>query len=161
MIKIDKHSGMFTLRATQTIPVSLDQAWEFFSSPANLKVITPPYMGFDITSKELSKKMYPGQIISYKVSPILGIKTNWITEITHVRDKSYFVDEQRFGPYKMWHHEHFFIPVENGTEMQDIISYKLPMSSVSNIFHNSIVRPKLLDIFNFREQKVTEIFGKL
>lgn len=158
MIEIKSHSQIYTLKATSEIPVSLDQAWNFFSTPGNLKIITPPFMGFEITN-DIEGKMHPGQIISYKVSPFKGFKANWVTEITHVKEQEYFVDEQRFGPYKMWHHEHIFKPVGNGTEMTDIVSYKLPFSMIGNLFHNSIVRPKLLEIFNYREQKIIEIFG--
>lgn len=159
MINIAKHSGIYTLTAKQTIPVSLEQAWSFFSSPKNLNLITPPHMGFEITSNINAESMYQGQIISYKVFPFKGVPANWVTEITHIEDHSYFVDEQRFGPYAMWHHEHFFSSVENGTEMIDKISYKLPISMIANIFHNALVKPKLKEIFEYRKLKVEEIFG--
>lgn len=160
MIEFSRHSGIYTLYSKQIIPISLDQAWNFFSSPDNLKLITPGHMGFYIASELRSGKMYPGQIISYKVSPFGGIKTNWVTEITHVAEKEYFVDEQRFGPYKMWHHEHIFKTSSEGTEMEDIISYKLPLSPLSDIFHNILIKPKLMEIFTFREQKIIDIFQK-
>ena len=97
MIKFTSHSGINTLKVTQVLDMSIDEAWDFFSNPQNLSEITPKDMGFNITS-EISNQMYPGQIISYKVSPVLGIKLNWVTEITHVNNKMFFVDEQRFGP---------------------------------------------------------------
>ena len=99
---------VYRLDTAQQLPCDLDTAWNFFSSPVNLKQITPEYMGFDITSDLGDGKMYPGQIITYIVKPILGIPLRWITEITHVKDLEYFVDEQRFGPYSLWHHQHWF-----------------------------------------------------
>ena len=98
--------AFYQLVAEQEINASIDEVWDFISSPENLKRITPPYMGFDITSNQIQKKMHPGMIITYKVSPLLGMKMNWMTEITHVEDKKFFVDEQRMGPYVMWHHQH-------------------------------------------------------
>ena len=108
MIKFSSHSGINTLKVSQELDISLDEAWDFFSNPKNLSEITPKDMGFNITS-EIPNQMYIGQIVSYKVAPILGINLNWVTEITHINDKMFFVDEQRFGPYKMWHHEHLFL----------------------------------------------------
>ena len=106
---------------------SIDEVWDFISSPVNLKEITPDYMGFDIVTEDIPKRMYEGMIIGYKVSPIAGIKTKWLTEITHVVDKKYFVDEQRIGPYKMWHHQHFIEPLpEGGVLMTDIVTYQPP-----------------------------------
>lgn len=108
---------VYTLTKKQFLPISIDQAWDFFSSLVNLKKITPEYMGFKITSDLGDGKMYSGQIISYIVTPVLGIPMSWTTEITHVLDKKYFVDEQRFGPYSFWHHQHWFKevgPAESG-----------------------------------------------
>ncbi|MGB1246926.1 MAG: SRPBCC family protein, partial [Flavobacteriaceae bacterium] len=105
------------------------------------------------------KRMYPGQIIEYRVSPLLGIKTTWVTEITHVVDQSYFVDEQRFGPYSLWHHKHFFTPIEDGVSMEDLIHYKAPLGALGNLFTPLIITPKLEEIFNYRTQKLTELFG--
>lgn len=115
------------MHKTQKIPATIDRVWDFISSPANLKKITPKYMGFNITSKLLSEKMYPGMIISYKVSPVLGFKMTWVTEITQVKEKQYFVDEQRVGPYSMWHHEQKIDPIEGGVLLTDIVSYKPPL----------------------------------
>ena len=138
--------------------MSLDEAWKFFSSPANLKVITPSYMGFDITSGG-NEPMYAGQIIQYMVTPVAGIKTKWVTEITHVKEPYYFVDEQRFGPYALWHHKHFFREIEGGVEMEDIVDYKLPFGILGQAVHPLMVRPKLEEIFNFRRKKLVELFG--
>jgi ligand-binding SRPBCC domain-containing protein len=133
------------------------EAWDFFSSPKNLQVITPPYLGFEIQS-ELPEKMYPGLFISYKVSPVLGIKLNWTTEITHVNEPHFFVDEQRVGPYTIWHHEHHFVRKEGGIEMTDIVSYKLPFGFLGRLVHPFLVAPKLNEIFAFRFKKVDELF---
>ena len=150
---------IYNLRKTQKLPISINEAWDFISNPINLKFITPNYMGFDILSGA-DKEMYPGQIIQYIVTPVLGIKTKWVTEITHVKDKEYFVDEQRFGPYALWHHKHFIKKLEGGVEMEDIIDYKLPMGWLGQLVHPIIVKPKLEEIFQYRQKKLIEIFGK-
>ena len=149
---------IYTLHKKQNLPISIEEAWDFLSSPKNLKTITPDYMSFDILSGA-DKEMYPGQIIQYIVTPILGIKTKWVTEITHVKDRSYFVDEQRFGPYALWHHKHFIKSISGGVEMEDIIDYKIPLGWVGQMVHPIIVKPKLEEIFNYREQKLIELFG--
>ncbi len=158
-MKLSKFGNIYELSSVQKLPISLNEAWEFLSSPANLKEITPDYMGFNIVSGDTGA-MYPGQIIQYIVSPMLGIKTRWVTEITHVIDKSYFVDEQRFGPYDLWHHKHFLKAVEGGVEMHDTVHYKLPFSPIANLFHNMLVKPRLTEIFTYREAKLIELFGE-
>ena len=152
--------GFYQLHATQKIPSSVEKVWDFISSPANLKKITPVYMGFDITSKNLSEKMYPGMIISYKVSPVLGLKTTWVTEITHVKEQEYFVDEQRVGPYSIWHHEHKVEAIPGGVLMTDIVSYKPPFGFLGSIANAFLIKNKLKEIFDFRTKAVEEIFGK-
>lgn len=158
-MNLSKHGNIYELSSIQKLPISLDEAWDFLSSPANLKEITPDYMGFDIVSGDTGA-MYPGQIIQYIVKPLLGIKTRWVTEITHVIDKSYFVDEQRFGPYDLWHHKHFLKAVEGGVEMHDTIHYKLPFSPIANLFHDLLVKPRLKEIFTYREAKLVELYGE-
>lgn len=153
-------SKVYSLKTIQTIPVSLSEAWDFFSSPANLQTITPDNLGFKIISKHHGTKMYAGQIIEYKVSPVLGIPLYWMTEITQVDDKKHFIDEQRFGPYSLWHHQHHFKEVSGGTEMTDIVHYKLPLWFLGDIAHGLFVKKQLLHIFNYRFKKVEEIFGK-
>lgn len=150
---------IYTLRKKQFLPITVDQAWEFLSDPKNLKVITPDYMGFHIISGA-DRPMFAGQIIQYIVTPVLGIKTKWVTEITHVVDNYYFVDEQRFGPYALWHHKHFIKAVDGGVEMEDIIDYKLPFGFLGQLVHPFIVKPKLEEIFNYRAKKLEELFGK-
>ena len=116
----------------QFVKTDLQTCWDFFSSPANLKRITPSYMGFDVKT-EVPAQMYEGLIIAYTVKPLLGIPVEWVTEITHVKDKSFFVDEQRKGPYTMWHHEHHFKAVEGGVEMTDIVSYIIPLGFLGKL----------------------------
>lgn len=150
---------IYTLHRKQNLPITVDEAWNFLSSPKNLKIITPDYMGFHILSGA-DKPMFPGQIIQYIVTPILGIKTKWVTEITHVKDKVYFVDEQRFGPYALWHHKHFIKEIKGGVEMEDIIDYKVPFGFLGQMVHPVLVKPKLEEIFNYRTKKLEELFGK-
>ncbi len=150
---------VYTLSSKLQLPISVDVAWEFLSNPVNLKTITPDYMSFDILTGA-DKPMFAGQIIQYVVTPILGIKTNWVTEITHVVDKHYFVDEQRFGPYALWHHKHFIKEIDGGVEMEDIIDYKVPFGFLGRIVHPFIVKPKLTEIFNYRTKKLINLFGE-
>jgi len=149
---------IFTKKACQKLPISLEEAWDFISDPKNLKTITPNFMGFHIISGA-DESMYPGQIIQYTVSPILGIRTKWVTEITHVVEKKYFVDEQRFGPYALWHHKHFLKEIPGGVEMTDVIDYKLPMGFLGDLVHPFLVKPKLDAIFDYRHKKLIELFG--
>ena len=150
---------IYRLHTTQNLPISINEAWNFLSDPVNLKTITPDYMGFEILSGA-EKKMFPGQIIQYIVTPILGIPTKWVTEITHVKKGEYFVDEQRFGPYSLWHHKHFLKPIKNGVEMEDIIDYKIPFGLFGQMIHPILVKPKLNEIFKYRKIKLVELFGE-
>ena len=151
---------VYTLHASQTLPISMDTAWEFLSDPANLKVITPDHMGFVIHSGA-DRAMFAGQIIQYKVSPFPGFTTKWVTEITHVDKGSYFVDEQRFGPYSLWHHKHFIRKVDQGVEMEDVIHYKLPLGWLGQLAHPILVKKQLKQIFSYREAKLSELFGTI
>ena len=150
---------LYQLKSKQFLPISLDEAWAFLADPRNLKTITPQYMGFEICDGA-DRSMYQGQIIQYIVTPVLGIKTKWVTEITHVVDKSFFVDEQRFGPYAFWHHKHFLKEVPGGVEMEDIIDYKIPFGILGQLVHPLLVKPKLNEIFTYRQHKLTALFGK-
>lgn len=149
------------LHKSQKLKVEIDKIWEFISSPANLKEITPDYMGFDITTPDLPSKMYPGMIISYKVRPLLNIPTTWVTEITHVKEGEYFVDEQRVGPYTIWHHQHKIEPIEGGTLMKDIVSYQPPFGVLGTIANALIIRGKLEEIFSYREKVLDQKFGTI
>jgi len=139
----------------------MEKAWDFFSSPANLQQITPSSLGFSIISKFHGDKMYAGQVIEYKVRPVMGIPLYWMTEITHVSEGKYFVDEQRFGPYSLWHHQHHFRVVEGGVEMTDIVHYKLPFWFLGDIANSLLVKRQLKGIFDFRFKKVESLFGKM
>jgi ligand-binding SRPBCC domain-containing protein len=140
------------------LPISKSHAWDFLSNPKNLKRITPDYMGFKIIN-DIDNKMYAGQIIQYMVTPVMGIPTKWVTEITHVDEGNYFVDEQRFGPYSLWHHKHFIKAIENGVEMKDIIDYKIPLGIIGRIAQPILVAPKLKEIFEYRKNALIELFG--
>ena len=150
---------IYTLHKSQKLPITLDEAWNFLSNPKNLKIITPDYMSFDIVSK-IDRPLYTGQIIQYIVTPLLGIKTKWVSEITHIEDKKYFVDEQMYGPYSLWHHKHFIKEIDGGVEMEDIIDYKVPLGFLGQLVHPILVKPKLEEIFNYRQTKLLELFGE-
>lgn len=149
---------LYRLETIQKLPISIIDAWQFLSDPKNLKRITPDYMGFKIV-KGAESSMYAGQIIEYVVTPLLGISTTWVTEITHVKEPEYFVDEQRFGPYALWHHKHFIKPIENGVEMVDIVDYKIPFGFLGQLAQPLVVSPKLKEIFEYRREALIKLFG--
>lgn len=151
---------LYQLHAIQSIPVSQQVAWDFLSNPANLANITPDDMGFTILSGA-DRPMFAGQIIQYKVKPFPFYSTKWVTEITHVQEGEYFVDEQRYGPYALWHHKHFIKAIDGGVEMEDIIDYKLPLGILGQLAHPLLVKKQLEQIFAFREQKLIELFGTI
>ncbi|MBM1106852.1 SRPBCC family protein [Aurantibacter crassamenti] len=151
---------LYQLYSKQAFPITQKTAWDFLSNPDNLKVITPDHMGFTILSG-LDRPMYSGQIIQYEVSPFRGYSTRWVTEITHVKEGEYFVDEQRFGPYALWHHKHFIKVVDGGVEMEDIIDYKLPLGILGQLAHPILVKKQLKQIFSYREEKLLSLFGSL
>lgn len=146
------------LKTVQYLPITLDQAWEFFSSPKNLKNITPEYMGFDITSENQNQKIYPGMIITYKVKPLFNLPLNWMSRITHVRENQYFIDEQIAGPYRIWHHEHHFKEHGSGVEMTDILYFKVPFGVFGKMAEKVLVKKKVEEIFNFRRKKLESLF---
>lgn len=151
--------SLHTVRTEQCIPANLAELWDFISSPSNLKIITPEYMGFEVTTKDLAQTMYPGMIISYKVRPLLNIPMTWVTEITHVEDQKFFVDEQRKGPYKMWHHEHHLEEIPGGVLMTDIVSYIPPMGFLGDIANSVFISNQLREIFNYRRTRLIDIYG--
>lgn len=148
----------YTLTRTQRLPIDIRTAWDFFSSPHNLQAITPAYMNFRILNEV--GPMYAGQIITYKVSPIASIPLFWMTEITHVREGEYFVDEQRKGPYAMWHHQHFFKPIPGGIEMTDIVNYEIPLGILGDIAHLLFVKKQVEGIFEYRVKALEDRFGR-
>ena len=149
---------IYTLKRVQKLPIDINQAWDFFSTPVNLKHITPAYMGFDIISDFENQKMYPGQIIQYHVRPKFNIPIHWVTEITHVEEPFYFVDEQRFGPYRLWHHQHHFKEDYGGIEMTDIVTYALPFGFLGGIAHGLFVKKDLNHIFDYRYEVLEKYF---
>lgn len=150
---------LHTLKTSQLIKSDIETVWNFMSSPENLALITPAYMGFVIVSdKSHVQKMYPGQIIEYYVSPVWGINMHWVTEITHVEHLKYFVDEQRFGPYAFWHHKHFLRSVSGGVEMTDVLHYKVPFGFIGKLVNALFIKNKIKEIFDFRYNKLEELF---
>lgn len=153
---------IYTLRAEQRLPIAMDEAWKFFSDPRNLAKITPASMNFRLTS-ELSDAFYGGMIITYRVSPLAGVPITWVTEITHVDAPHYFVDEQRFGPYRFWHHQHLFREIPGGVEARDVVHYALPRAAgpFGWMADRWIVRRQLSRIFGFRRAALEERFGRM
>jgi ligand-binding SRPBCC domain-containing protein len=152
---------MYQLKITQNIPISLIEAWDFFSQPDNLGKITPQYMNFNILSRSDAGEMYPGMIITYRLSPLFNFTVKWATEITQIKEHRYFIDNQIQGPYKIWHHEHHFKEINNGTEMRDILFYDVPFGFIGQILHKIFIRKRVQEIFDFRETKIKELFGSL
>ncbi len=147
----------FSLERTQILPISLETAWRFFSNPANLVKITPPDMEFRITSP-FQNGIYAGQIITYTVRPFKWGTVNWTSEITHVESPDFFVDEQRFGPYRFWHHQHRFREVTGGVEIHDLVHYLLYHDQLAGLINRMFVAPRLRRIFDFRRAALTTIF---
>jgi ligand-binding SRPBCC domain-containing protein len=151
--------AVYSLKEVQKIPVPLKEAWEFFSHPRNLAVMTPEYLNLRFTNELFGDTIYPGQVITYSVKPLFGIPMLWMTEIKHVRDEAFFVDEQRTGPYAIWHHQHHFREIPGGVEMIDLVHYKIPGWVLGDLANSLFIRKQLKDIFTFRKKKVEEIFG--
>ncbi len=151
---------MHRLSVVQTLPISLESAWDFFSNPQNLAKITPPEMNL-IPTSPLPSETYPGLFITYKVKPLLGIPMTWVTEITQVREQAFFVDEQRLGPYRIWHHQHHFKAVKGGVEMIDIVDYRLPLGPIGVLLQKIMVGKMLTNIFEYRKKRLVELFGTL
>jgi ligand-binding SRPBCC domain-containing protein len=153
-------SKVYSLYSRQHVPASLEEVWAFFSDAKNLLAVTPPQLNLKVTNEVYGQRVYAGQVMTYKVQPLLGLPLSWMTEITHVEEKKYFVDEQRKGPYKLWHHQHHFRAVEGGVEMTDIVHYRLPFGLLGNLAHRLLVKKELQKIFAHRYQKIVELFGK-
>ena len=151
---------IYRLKRTQYLPITLSEAWEFFSTPKNLAKITPAHMGFQILYISGGDKAYAGQIIQYKVSILPGIKVNWVTEITHVKEPYHFIDEQRFGPYVLWHHQHHFKEVAGGVEMTDEVNYAIPLGTLGQLAHWIFVGCEVNRIFDHRFQVLEKYFTK-
>jgi ligand-binding SRPBCC domain-containing protein len=149
---------LHVLEREQRLPIGIGEAWEFFSDAANLARITPPDMGFQVTSPPRGR-MHAGTIITYVVRPLAGVPVTWVTEITHVDEPRMFVDEQRFGPYRFWHHQHHFREVEGGVEVRDVVHYALPPGG--GLLRRALVEPRLNQIFDHRRRVLEERFGTL
>lgn len=152
-------SRVHLLNQVQVLPIPLEEAWQFFSHPKNLAVITPEHLNLKFTNEVYGDSIYPGQVITYNVKPLLGIPLFWMTEITHVEPLRFFVDEQRRGPYALWHHQHHFKSIAGGTEMTDIIHYQLPFGFLGNLAL-PFVKKQLANIFTYRRQQVEKLFKK-
>jgi ligand-binding SRPBCC domain-containing protein len=151
---------LHTIHSTLMLPISVNEGWDFFSNPKNVSLITPPSLGLEITS-DVPETIYPGAIITYRVRPILGIPVTWVTEITHLRKPYLFVDEQRYGPYKFWHHKHLFREVDGGIEVEDLVHYALPFGPLGQIANGVMIQKELDEIFAFRRRYLTMKFGSL
>lgn len=151
---------VYSIHSRQRVPASLDEIWAYFSDARNLLHVTPPHLNLKVTNQVYGEKVYAGQVMTYNVRPVLGIPLAWMTEITHVEEKKYFVDEQRKGPYKLWHHQHHFKAIEGGVETIDIVHYRLPMGPLGSVANTLFVKNELKKIFSYRYQKIIERFGK-
>ncbi|MEM9297287.1 MAG: SRPBCC family protein [Bacteroidota bacterium] len=151
---------VYKLERFQFLPISIDHAWNFFSSPKNLKEITPKYMKFIITYISGKEKMYADQLISYIVNILPGLPVRWTTEITHVNEPLYFIDEQRFGPYALWPHQHHFKAVDSGVEMTDIVNYAIPLGIFGRFTNWLFVSKKVRAIFDYRFEVLEKKFKK-
>ena len=149
---------LYCLKRFQRLPVSIDKAWQFFSNPMNLPEITPSWLRFELT-QTVPKSVYSGMIISYRLTPLPYIPVNWISEITHVKAPDFFVDEQRFGPYRFWHHQHKFNACGSETEMTDIVHYAMGYGMLGELAHRFIVSPRLENIFDYRYEKISRLFS--
>ncbi|HAW20098.1 MAG TPA: cell division inhibitor [Flavobacteriales bacterium] len=152
---------IYQLRQEQHLPISLDHAWDFFSSPENLEQLTPEDMKFKILSDVAGVKAYPGQIINYKINLFPLIWIRWTTEICQCVHEKYFADEQRFGPYSFWHHKHFFERDGNGVKMVDVVDYALPLGVLGRLAHAVFVKQKLKSIFDYRREMLIDRFRSI
>lgn len=149
---------LYRLSRIQYLPISIEKSWHFFSNPSNLSEITPSWLSFKLT-QEVPENIHAGMIISYKLKPLPRIPFNWVTEITHLRKPEFFVDEQRLGPYKFWHHQHLFKTYGDGTEMTDIVHYAMSYGILGDLINRLIVSPRLENIFDYRYEKLKRIFN--
>ena len=158
-VKIIKYkSNIYSLKVKQKISQPIEEVWNFFATPKNLNELTPKNMNFNIISGR-SDDFFPGKIISYSVNPFKFWNIKWVTEITHINKNKLFIDEQRFGPYSMWHHEHHFIKNEDGsTTIYDKVIYKIPFGIIGKIAHKLFIKKRLTEIFNFRKKRINQLF---
>lgn len=150
---------VYRLTSIQRIPASPEATWKFFSDPHNLQVLTPPYLNLKMTTPLFGDEVYAGQVMTYTVKPLFGLPLGWMTVITQVQPHRMFVDEQRKGPYRLWHHQHHFRPIAGGVEMTDLVHYRLPAGLLGGVAHRLLVKSKLQEIFTYRYGRITELFG--
>lgn len=150
---------LYELDYTQRLPIELPEAWDFFSRPENPEWLTPPEMNFKITHAAPTE-IHAGAIIGYTVTPLLGIPLTWVSEITQVIPQQMFIDQQRLGPYRMWHHQHWFKAIPGGVEIRDWIHYILPLAPFSQLFHGWVVGRPLRQVFEYRQRALEKRFGK-
>ena len=160
MIRADCGMRLHQLKRTQRLPITIEEGWKFFSDPGNLAGITPPNLGFHVIS-DFPEEIHSGMIVSYTLRPLFGIRLTWVTEISSVEKPISFVDEQRFGPYRFWHHLHQFESVPGGVEIRDTVSYVLPFQWIGSWFHGAFVRRNLENIFDYRCKVLNTRFGRL
>jgi len=151
---------VYHLKRTQTLPISLNEAWSFFSAPENLVAITPRRMGLKILSKSAGEKIHVGQVIHYRIKVLSFWNVRWVTEITHVNEPDFFVDDQRVGPYALWNHQHHFREVEGGVEMTDNIRYAIPLGFIGRLANHLFVDREVNAIFDFRFTALEDYFKK-
>lgn len=149
---------IYTLRRKQVLPITLEEAWPFFSTPRNLEQITPAFLRFSILS-EIPDEIHDGLIISYRIAAVAGVPMTWVTEIKHVRRLAQFIDEQRIGPFRFWHHLHRFRAVEGGVEMEDVVHYVMPWGWFGRLVHAVFIRARLQAIFDFRQEYLDRYFS--
>jgi len=147
------------LHKEQVIAAPLEKVWEYFCDPKNLNEITPLDMNFEIVEGG-DQEMFEGQLIEYRVEFIPGVRSLWLTEIAHIRDREYFVDEQRIGPYRFWYHEHTFEETAAGTKMTDRVTYMVPFGLMGDVLNRLWIAKRLHSIFEFRQNKISKIFGE-
>jgi ligand-binding SRPBCC domain-containing protein len=152
-------SAIHSLKSIQRLPVSMERAWAFFSDPRNLQALTPSSLNLKPTNEVWGDEVYAGQVMTYTVKPLLGIPLEWMTVITQVERNKFFIDEQRKGPYRLWHHQHHFKSIEGGVEMTDLVHYRLPMGIIGQMLHQPLVRKKLEEIFLYRYSRIQDLFG--
>jgi ligand-binding SRPBCC domain-containing protein len=152
---------LHTVTYVQQIPLSIEAAWEFFASPANLSRITPPEMMFRITKSDGMQPLYQGMLISYTLYPFMMLPVRWETEITRVDRPFLFEDSQKSGPYESWLHRHLFHEIPGGVEMTDQVNYVMPMDFFGDLVNALIVSRRLEEVFAYRKKRIEEILGRM
>lgn len=151
---------VYSITRTQILPVTLREAWSFFSTPKNLDRITPRQMNFKIISQTGGEKAHEGQLIRYRITVLPFIRVSWLTEITEVKEPFQFADEQRIGPYAFWRHLHRFKETNGGVEMVDEVQYAIPLGWIGQLAGWLFVHRRVNAIFDYRFQALADLFSK-